>query len=151
MNLAKGERALVSARTADGGWAVGTDRALHLPDGVVLGWHEVDQARWVGDDGTLEVLTLPEGSAPARTYHVLLGDPGQLPELVRERVTSSIVVSERVTLPGNVRARIMARRVPDGEGVRWSVIYEDGVMPGDAQLQEATRAAVARLQMRLGV
>jgi len=151
VTLAKGERTLASARAADGSWAVGTDRALHLADGLELGWHQVDSARWVGDDSVLEVVTLPEGMTPPQTYRIELPDPGQLPELVRERVTSSIVVSERVVLAGGAGARIIARRVPGGEGVRWSVIYEEGVSRSDPRLQAATREAVARLQMRLGV
>jgi len=145
--LASGERLLAYARTADGGWVAGTDRSLHL-DGVRLGWHEVDRARWAEDTRLLEVVRLPTGTAAAVSHTAEIPIPGLLPELVRERVTSSIVVSERVVLAGRAGARIMARRRPDGE-IRWSVFYDDGT-PRDAQVQEAARDAVARLQMRWG-
>jgi len=151
----------VSVPAADGTQVVGSDRALHFGDGETLAWHQVDQARWLEATNTLEVLTLPSDLEPARTHRVTIPVPGRLPELVRERVTSSIVVSERLTLSTatarSVGVRIVARRVPDGDGVqanggvRWSVIYDDGAPRSDPLLQSAAREAVAALQTRLGV
>lgn len=151
VTLSKGERLLAYARTADGGWAAGTDRALHLGNGRVLGWHQVDQARWVEADQVLEVVTLPEGAAPPRVHRIEIPAPGPLPELVRERVTSNIVVAERVDLIGTAGARLLARRVPGDTAVRWSAVYDAGVVSGDPAVQERVRAAVAALQSRLGV
>jgi len=149
--LAPGERVLVRVRTGDESWVVGTDRALHLSDGAVLGWHQIDQARWLDVHKALEVVTLPAGSTPAMSYRIEIPVPGLLPELVRERVTSNIVASERVLLTGRAGARIVARRVPGEEGVRWSVIYDEGVPSSDPDVQTAARDAVARLRTRLGV
>lgn len=149
--LARGERVLVRARTGDGLWVIGTDRALHLSDGVVLGWHQVDQARWLDADNALEVVTLPAGTTPAQSYRIEIPVPGLLPELVRERVTSNIVASERVLLTGRAGARIVARRLPGEEGVRWSVIYDEGVTSSDPEVQSAARDVVARPRARLGV
>ena len=149
--LANGERALVSATAGDGRRVVGTDRALHLGDGRVLGWHQVDHARWDVTADVLEIVTLPEGTTPPQTYRISIPDPGRLPELVRERVTSSILVTERIKLTGAAGARIVARRLPGDAGVRWSVIYDDGVSGADPQVQAVTRAAVERLKTRWGV
>lgn len=147
LTLAAGERLLAYTRTAGGEWLAGTDRALHLA-GVQLGWHEVDRVRWAQDTRVLEVVMQPQGAEPSVTHRAELPVPGLLPELVRERVTSSIVVTERVLLAGRASARIIARRSHDGE-VRWSVIYDDGVQEDD-RLHAAARAAVANLQMRWG-
>lgn len=136
---------------ADGSEVVGTDRALHLGVATVLAWHQVDRARWARDDHTLEVVTLPTGAAPAQTYRVQIPEPGRLPELVRERVTSNILVSERVVLAGRVGARIVARRMPGAEGVRWSVIYDQDDAPVDPDVPAAARDAIASLRSRLGV
>lgn len=151
MTLSEGERVLAYARTADGGWAAGTDRALHLGNGRVLGWHQVDQARWVETDQVLEVVTLPEVSTAAQMHRVAIPVPGLLPELVRERVTSNIVAAERVDLVGAAGARLLARRVPGVPTIRWSAVYDAGVDSGDPAVQERVRAAVAALQSRLGV
>lgn len=151
MELAAGERVLVRVAAADGTPVVGTDRALHLAGGLVLGWHQVDRARWLADDMALEIVTLPAGATPARTYRVVVPVPANLPELVRERVTSSILASERVMLTGRAGARIVARRVPGGEGVRWTVVYDDGVAPSTPDVQAAAQEAVDGLRTRLGV
>lgn len=149
--LADGERVLVEVTAVDGTVVVGTDRALHLGAGQALGWHQIDRARWLGDDSALEVVSLPSGSSPAQTYRVAVPEPGRLPELVRERVTSTIVVSERVLLAGRASARIVARRVPGADGVRWSVLYEDSVSATEPGVQAAAHDAVAGLRARLGV
>ncbi len=151
VTLSKGERLLAYARTADGGWAAGTDRALHLGDGRVLGWHQVDQARWVEADQVLEIVTLPEGAAPPQVHRIAIPAPGLLPELVRERITSNIVVAERVDLVGSAGARLLARRVPGDATIRWSAVYDAGIDSADPAVQARVRAAVAALHSRLGV
>lgn len=151
LTLAKGERLLAYARSADGGWVAGTNRGLHVGADLVLAWHEIDQARWLDADRVLEIVPLPTGAEPAQTQRVSIPVPGLLPELVRERVTSNIVATERVAITGSVGVRLVARRLPDGAGIRWSAIYAPGVDSGEPAVRERVRDTIAELQSRLGV
>lgn len=144
------ERLLVSARTTTGELVGGSDRAFYLPDGVVLGWHEIDQAQWVLDDKRFDVVTLPI-DGDARSYQVSLVDPGRFPELVRERVTSTIVVNQHVPLEGRRGVRIIARRVPGTTELDWIAVYDQGVDGSTDAVREHVRAAVAVLRTNLGV
>jgi hypothetical protein len=128
----------------------GTARALYLPDGTVLGWNEVDEAVWNVDESTLDLVTLPI-DGPARSYRVHLPDPGRLPELVRERVTSSIVVNQHVPLAGRAGAKIIARRVPGRDQLDWIVLYDAGIDGADPVIMERVQDAVAVLRRDLGV
>ena len=129
----------------------GTVRAFYLPDGAVLDWNEIDQAVWHQDENRFDLVTLPIGG-PARAYQVHLTDPpGRLPELVRERVTSSIVVNQHVPLDGRRGARIIARRLPGSDELDWIVVYDPGVDGKDTEVKERVRDAVAAARADLGV
>jgi len=130
--------------------AGGTARALYLPNGVVLGWNEIDQVVWHLDESRLDLVTLPI-DGPARSYQIHLPDPGRLPELVRERVTSSIVVNHHVPLVGRRGAKIIARRIPGLDDLDWIVVYDQGVDGGDPEVKERVGDAVAVLRRDLGV
>src|SRR5689334_15727597 len=98
--LGAGERLLAAAFGTSAGLTEavgGSDRALYLPGDARLGWNEVERATWDRDEFRLDVVTLPI-DAPARTYAVEIAEPGRLPELVRERVMSSIVVNQQVAI-----------------------------------------------------
>ena len=158
--LRPGERVLAAARTAattesnvtgaSGGVVGGTARALYLPDGTVLGWNEIDQAVWHLDESRLDLVTLPI-DGPARSYQIPLADPGRLPELVRERVTSSIVVNQHVPLVGRKGAKIIGRRLAGLDDLDWIVVYDHGVDGSDPDVRARIRDAVAVLHRDLGV
>ncbi len=128
----------------------GTARALYLPDGTVLGWNEVDEVVWDLEESTLDLVTLPI-DGPARSYRIHLPDPGRLPELVRERVTASIVVNQHVPLAGRAGAKIIARRVTGRDELDWIVVYDAGIDGADPVIMERVQAAVAILRRDLGV
>ena len=151
-----GERVLAAAWAggrdpAEAEAVAGTARALYLPDDVVLDWNQIDQASWNVDESTLDLVTLPI-DGPARAYQVRLADPGRLPELVRERVTSSIVVNQKVSLEGHRGgAKIIARRLPGVDDLDWIVLYDRGIDGDDPDVTEQIRHAVAVLRRDLGV
>jgi hypothetical protein len=96
LTLEKGERVL-----AAGDDTVATDTALHFQNGTAftrLPWERVEQAVW--KDGVLVVREVGGGR-----HIVRLTDPGSVPETVRERVTSTVVVSTHVRLPSGGGAR----------------------------------------------
>ena len=122
VSVAPGERALASAQLVDSEGAVaGTREALYVP-GRRLPWEEVRAASWDQDSG---VLTVTETGPAATVHRLVLDNPVRLLQLVRERVTASLVLDRVVPLPRG-SARIVARRAGGGERpVLWSVEYDD--------------------------
>ena len=159
VTLAPGERILAAAQTPDGAWVVGTDRRLHLPSGagasgeghVVVAWDHIDAATWHKDDSRLVVVTLPIGGQQPARYEVVLPQPGHLPELVRERVTSTILVSQHVPLVGRSGARIFGRRAPGSAEIVWTVVYDKGVDGNDPAIDDRLQDEFERLRADLGV
>ncbi len=149
LDIAEGERVLAHARTPSGAGVAITAQALYLPrrsgEPHRVPWENVVTARW--DSPVLEVM---ETGATA-PVSVLLDQPGRVPEAVRERVTASIVVSERVRLgdddsasaPG---AQIIGRRAAGGSGLHWTVLFDKGLDPADPALRAAADRELARMR-----
>jgi hypothetical protein len=113
-------------------------RDLRLP------WDRVSSATW--DDPTLHVI------ASGATYDLEMDEQGLLPEVIRERVQASILVSEHVDLRGDVGARFSARRVPFGDSdVRWTVTFDPGLDPQDPELRSQAAEVLDRLRQTYGV
>jgi hypothetical protein len=149
-----GERAL-AATQVDGEWHVGTDRALYLR--TDSGWHRipwqrVDQATWDRDTERFVVVEVADFGQPQPRHEIAMADPGQLLELVRERVTASILLSRHVPVPGSRGMQVIARRapVPGGE-VDWSVRLAESLDPADPQVVRAVEEALAEARSELGV
>lgn len=122
----------------------------------IVPWDQVLRADWSQEFLDL-VIQAP--SAPAGLSHRLRLDiPGQVPEVVRERVTWTILASQQVKLrpPGlpAIPALITARRSTRGGPVRWSVGYESGSEPAAgraAAYAEQAEVAIAGLAGHLGL
>jgi hypothetical protein len=140
--LERGEHILAHAATRDGSYVVATDRALHLPDGIRLPWERVEQAAW--RDGWLHVRADGE-------HHIRLTDPGSVPETVHERVTATIVVNHQATLPGGGHVRIVGRRPPRGDTVRWTFVFDAGLDPDDPALRTQAGSLLAALRRQTGL
>jgi hypothetical protein len=152
LRAAAGERLLAWAVAADGAHLVATDRSLHLPvRGRVhrIGWEQVDTATWDQDAATLTVVQAAERGGRPRRWPARLVEPRDLVDVVRERVNATVVWSSRVQLDGPAGARIVARRPPGSDVLRWSVALDDGLDAADpatrAMLDAAVRAARAEL------
>ena len=146
---APGERLLAWGRDRSGAPTVVTTAALYLPDRSGyrrLPFDQIATAAWAED--VLEVVLV--GTAH-ETFRVGLDEPGEVPPVVRERVTSSIVLSEHVPLEGPLGALITARRVTGRDGLRWSVVFDPGLDPADQELRRRADAAIADLRSSRGV
>lgn len=142
MTLENGERVL-----AVSGDTVATNAALHFngTGGITrVPWERVEQAVW--KDGLLIVREV--GGV---RHDVSLAEPGSVPETVRERVTSTVVVSSRVKLPrGGVR--IAARRPARGPGeLRWTFVFDAGLDPSDPGLLAEAEQALEELRRQTGL
>jgi hypothetical protein len=135
-----------------------TTHGIWLPAAGRLGWHEIHKATWSGrqlalvasrevaaTEGEVAAAAGEVGAAVGYTVvadeppvvHMLL-DPGNVPLQVRARVTKSIAYTQAHPLPGGGGVRVVARRVPGVDGLRWTVRYDDGTDPADDGIRAAT-------------
>ncbi len=140
------ERPLAWAADKQGRWYVGSDRALHLPqdDGYRrLPWEEVERAEWHRDDGRLAVVEVADWGEPESRTLVDVDEPGELLELLRERVTKSVVVSVYAPVRGRLGLSVVGRRSPAGERpISWSTVLAKGLQPGEPDVVEVADAAL---------
>jgi hypothetical protein len=143
LTLEKGERVLAVSDDT-----VATNTALHFQDGTDftrLPWERVEQAVW--KDGVLLVREVGGGR-----HVVHLTDPGSVPEAVRERVTSTVVVSTHVKLPSGAGVRITARRPAKGAGdPRWTLVFDAGLDPSDPGLLAQAEQAMEEIRRQTGL
>ncbi|MGH3678766.1 MAG: hypothetical protein ACRDT2_00310 [Natronosporangium sp.] len=143
------ERVVGWARTDPGSAVVASTAGLFLPGADRrLGWHEIHRAGWSGRALTVtagERVAQREGYAvtadrPPVTVH--LPEPGDLPQVVRTRVTRSVSFTSHHRVPGG-GVLVVARRVPGTDGLTWAVRYDPGTDPEAPGVPEATDALVA--------
>jgi hypothetical protein len=152
--LAETERVIAWAGAAGDGVVVATNLGLWLPiaGGFAprLGWDEIHKVTWSGR--ALQIV--PAHEVATRDGHVEMADddpvsitlldPDRIPEQVRARVDRSIAYTRHHRLPdGGVR--VVARRVPGRDGLRWTVRYDPGTGPAPEQvagLVEQGRTAI---------
>jgi len=139
---------------------VATETTLVLPedDGVRrsagaelrVPWDRILRASW--EPEIVEITAQPESGGRPVVHRVRIsGEPGVLPEVVRERVTSSLVVQHHALLDGERGARFIARRVPDTTDLRWSVVFDTGLDPADPVLRARADEILTGLRSSLGV
>jgi hypothetical protein len=147
--LAPDERVLGWARTEPDGAVVATNLGLHLTGRHArLGWHEIHKAAWTGRELTVIPAAVVEeresytvmADRPAVT--VAVSEPGDVPQVVRTRVTRSVSFSSHHLVPGG-GVRVVARRVPGVDGLSWAVRYDQGTDPHGPGVADATAQLVA--------
>jgi hypothetical protein len=106
-----------------GGAAAATVRDLRIltPRGeqVIRTWDAVDHAVWDQDSAMLVIWWVDTRKT---TPLEIQDDIGRLPEVVRERVQSSVVLTASVPMPRGKPARVALRRDPDGRLLAQSLL-----------------------------
>ena len=175
--LAHGEKVHAATSTTDDRWLLGTREALHVvptpkpapvgeqsreaaaqPPSVVepvetrIPWESVERADWDRDEEQLVVTEVGEFGR-VRPRHVFpVSEPGLLLELVRERVTASVVLQRRVFTDGTRGLLVIGRRPPTGEGeVMWAYQFDAGVDPEDPAVAAAAEEGLRAAQADLGL
>jgi hypothetical protein len=143
LNTEPGERVLTFARS-DAGHVVATNLALYLADGTRVPYEEIDKASW--DETGVRILTMDGGQRLEP-----IAEPRLLPETVRERVNSTIVVNKHVDLPGRGGVRLVARRRPGGEVLGWTFVFDDGLDPDDPGLRAQAEQVLEGVRRSMGV
>ncbi len=154
---AVGDRVLASAETADGTWLVGTRDALAVvsaADGEVetVPWEGVQRADWDVESSTLTVERVEEFGTPVVPMVFEVAAPGAFLQLLRERVSASIVVQKRVDLERKRGLTVIGRRPPSGDGpVTWAYELDQGVDVADPAVLAAAEAGLREAQESLGL
>ena len=147
----RGDDRVVAAAELTDGWAVASRRALHVVrDGGPVRrrpWADVDRASIDPDTATLSVIWV-EG--PAERLDLASDRRQSFPVVLRERVQSSVVHSETVTLRGGQRVRVALRRAEDGRLVT-QVIGDGRVDLADPEVAAVVDAAEARVRDAAGL
>ena len=110
-DLPRGEKVLAHTVAKDGTWLLGTRLRLvvvgggELPEeqrAVQIPWETVEDAAWKQDDARLRFTETGQYGEPRPTYSFEVEDPALLLQLVRERVTASVVLQRRVPVRGRL-------------------------------------------------
>ena len=122
------ERRVAWALTSDGEPVVATDGALYLPGGRRFAWSEVERAAWERPRLTVIRVSQVEGSGEQASV-VLTDDDGDLPDVVRARVSASVAWSSHSTLGPAGGVRVVARRRAGMDALDWQLVYDRGTDP----------------------
>ncbi len=151
IEVAPGERVLAWTEATTGEALAGTREALYLAD-VRLGWEDVEAADWDRDTEEFRVAEVGRWGEPRVVHRFTISEPRRLLELVRERVTASVLLVRHVPLDGRRGVRVIARRAPAGDrALRWIYEYDEGIDPDDPTVRLAAETALAAAQDEVGL
>ena len=150
-----GERVLAGASDANGRWIVGTDRALYLwaGDGYQRRrWEAIAHASWDREAAELLVVEVADFGAPEPRQVVPLEEPGRMLELIRERVTASILLTRSVPVRAGSSLKVVVRRSPARTGdVTFAFVLDNDLDPSDEQVATAAQRGLAEVRDELGL
>lgn len=155
IEVARGEKVLAVTRATDGTVLAGTRDAFYLASGDTtrrVPWEQVEAADWDRDTSTFQLSEVGTWGEQRPVHTAVLADPGRLLELVRERVTASLVLQRHVAVTARRGLRVIARRAPSGAGgVQWVYEYDEGVDPDDPGVREVARATLEAMRHEVGL
>lgn len=152
LDLRSHEKVLAWADDGAGRAVIASESALHLqrtpPEYSRLGWEQIEHVSY--ETGVMTVTLGPaHGSVRLR---VPVGDDPQLPVVVRDRVTASVLVDRFVPLRGDAGVRIVGRRQvggPAGDDVLWRAEL-DPTLVADAAARHEAQVAEREVRAEVG-
>ncbi|TIC83949.1 hypothetical protein [Nocardioides sp. GY 10127] len=154
--LPRGERLLAVARTEDGLLVGGSRNALHAgapgeAPTASLAWERVQAADWDAETGELVVAEVGTWGEERVVHRWRPVDAGRLLQLVRERVTASVVLQRHRKVVGERGVRVVVRRAPSGAGEpEWFVEFDTGLDPADPAVRAAAQDLLAEARGLVG-
>lgn len=150
-----GARVLAAAPTRDAHtWLLGTRAALlaltQSGPAVTWPWEQIQAADWDADERSLRVSLIGSygEQRPVAAYD--LDDPDLLLQLLRERITASILYQRHVPVTHKHGFRVIGRRSPAGGETTWMCELDARLEPETPGLQQAMDAALARARDEVG-
>ena len=155
--------ALAWARAEDGTLVAGTRTHLTFQRGddlVSVPWEGVERADWDREEQRLRVVETAAWGEVPRVHLLRLPEPGLMLELLRERVSASVVLQRYAVVRGSGRqargVRVVGRRTPHGRGsgggeVAWFVEYDEGLDPADEAVRRLVEAELAQARAEIGL
>ncbi len=110
-------------------------------------WHMVDTGSW--DDESRRLTVQWVDRAPASVWEIEM--PSTFPQVLRERVQATVVLSDEVDLGAKRRARVVVRKDLETQALLGQTILGRGVRSTDPGVREETRAALDRLREQVGL
>lgn len=154
VDVRAGERVLASCESTDGVALAGTRDAVYVGVDPVLRvpWEQVAAADWNRDEAVFRISLVGSWGEDTVVHSFALTEPGRFLQLVRERVTASIVLQRHVAIEGRQGVRVIGRREPRGRGeIEWFFEYDEAVDPADPAVREASAAALAAARADVGL
>jgi len=151
--LPRGERVLADAEATDGTWLLGTRRLLVLVGDTsrLLPWEQVEDAEWDAEDSVLKVAEIGVYGEPQPSHAFTMDDqPALLLQLLRERVTASVVLQRRVPVRGRSGLTVIGRRSPVGGPIAWMHAYDADLDPDDPEVVAVAELALAQARAEVG-
>jgi hypothetical protein len=150
VQVGAGEKVLAWAESGEGDLLAGTRDAVYL-DGTRLPWEQVEAADWDRDSEVFRLSEVGSWGEQRREHSFTVGEPGRFLELVRERVTASVVLQRHVPVRGTAGLRVIARRAPRGDRpLAWYVEYDVGIDPDDPEVRSLADTALAAARGEVG-
>jgi hypothetical protein len=147
-----GERLAGWALTDAGEPVVATSSGLLLPGREPVAWQDVERASWAPP--VLRVLVLPQGQAVVAgtgpSYEVSLQQPGDLPDVIRTRVTGSVAWSSHSRLSPSGGVRVVGRRKAGLEVLDWQLVFDAGTDPDDPVARGQAEALLLAARRTIG-
>ena len=149
LDVAPGERVLAWTTTADGTVIGATRDAIYLPGR--LPWERVEAAGWDSETSMFRVREVGSWGEPQHEYAFAIEESRRLLQLVRERVTASVVLQRHVPVNGRRGVRVIARRAPGRhEETSWAYEFDEGVDPADPEVRRLAAEAMVIAREELG-
>jgi hypothetical protein len=150
-DLPRGERVLARGHIENGQSnepIVATMSALYAGD-LVIPWDRILSAQW--DEPWLTMLVSDEAYRESTQLRYQLHDSRKFLDVVRDRVTASVLVTERRTLPCGVVATFAARRRSQDGSIHWTVVFDGSPDTSDPQLRAEADSVLSDLRGSLGI
>ncbi len=147
--VATGERVLAWCATADGTVVGATREAIYTPGRIP--WEQVEAADWDRDTSVLRVSEVGTWGVVRPEHLFTIDEPGRMLELIRERVTASVVLQRHVPLRGRRGVRVIGRRPPaSSTDISWVYEYDEGIDPDEQFVRIAAAEALAAARIEVG-
>jgi hypothetical protein len=146
--LPPGERRTAWALAAQGEPVVAVDGGLLLPGRELLRWGGIETATWARPH--LLVREVAEVSGHGPEHRLELDDEGDLPAVVRDRVTASVAWSSHTRLTPHGGVRVVGRRDPASEVLAWQLVFDEGLDPSDPVLRARAEEVLEGARRSIG-